>query len=247
VAPLLSAARLPGYASGKLEVRADLHGAGTSSHAIAAALNGTLSLAMEGGTVDTALLNKILGTVLAKANLLGLIAHGGSTELRCFAARAVAQHGVATINPLLLSTAAATVLGSGSVNLGAETLDMTLQPQGRVGGTGLVVPVRVTGPIRSPKEDVNALGAVESNARAVAGGVLGKGTPLGALGQALLGGRAGAGKSATPAVSCPDALALARGETAPVISTQPAPPASTASKPQRKPPNAGALLRQLFH
>ena len=246
VAPLLAAARLPGYASGKLEVRADLHGTGTSPRAIAADLNGTLGLAMEGGTVDTALLNKVLGGVLAKANLLGLIAHGGSTELRCFAARAVAQHGVATINPLLLSTAATTVFGSGNVNLGAETLDMTLQPQGRVGGTGLVVPVRVTGPIRSPKEDVNALGAVESNARAVADGVLGKETSLGALGRALLGGRANAGRSATAAVSCPGTLALARGETPPAVSAQPAPPASAASKPQRKPPNAGALLRQLF-
>jgi uncharacterized protein involved in outer membrane biogenesis len=246
VAPLLSAVRLPGYASGKLEVRADLHGAGTSPHAIAADLGGTLGLAMEGGSVDTALLNKLLGGVLAKANLLGLIAHGGSTELRCFAARAVAQHGVATINPLLLNTAAMTVLGSGSVNLGAGTLDMTLRPQGRVGGTGFVVPVRVRGPIRSPKEDVNALRAVESNASAIAGGVLGKGASLGALGQALLGAAANAGKPAIPAASCPDALALARGGTVPGVVAPPAPPASATSKPQRKRPNAGALLRQLF-
>jgi len=247
VAPLLAAARLPGYANGKLEVYADLHGAGTSPHAIAADLNGTLGLAMEGGTVELALLDKLLGGVLAKANLRGLIGHGGSTELRCFAARAVAQHGVATIKPLLLNTAAMTFLGSGSVNLGAETLDMTLQPQGRLGGTGIAVPVRVTGPIRSPKEEVNALDAVESNARAVAGGVLGKGTSLGALGRALLGDKASAGQSATPAVSCPETLALARGERAPPVSAQPAPPASAPSKPQRKPPNAGALLRQLFH
>jgi uncharacterized protein involved in outer membrane biogenesis len=246
VAPLLAAAGLPGYASGKLEVRADLHGAGASAHAIAADLNGTLGLAMEGGTVDTALLNRLFGGVLAKANLLGLIAHGGSTELRCFATRAVAQHGVATINPLLLSTAAMTVGGSGNLNLGAETLDMTLQPQGRIGGTGLVVPVRVTGPVRSPKTAVDALGTVESNARAAAGGVLGNATPLAALGRALLGGNAGRGTSATSPVSCPEALSLARGETAPPASARPAAPAAAATKTQQKLPNAGALLRQLF-
>ncbi len=246
LAPLLAAARWPHYASGRLEVRADLHGSGTSAHAIAASLNGTLGLAMEGGTVDSALLNRLLGGVLAKANLRDLIARGGSTELRCFAARAVAQHGVAAVNPLLLNTAAMTVLGSGSVNLGAQTLDMTLQPQGRVGGTGLVVPVRVTGPIRSPKTDVNALGAVEANARAAAGGVLAKGTPLGALGRALLGGKANSGASAASAVSCPDALALARGETAPGASAPSAAPASAASKTGRKLPNAAAVLRQLF-
>jgi uncharacterized protein involved in outer membrane biogenesis len=247
VAPLLSAARWPRYASGKLEVRADLHGAGTSAHAIAADLNGTLGLAMEGGTVDTAVLNKLLGGVLAKANLRDLIARGGATELRCFATRADVQHGVATINPLLLSTAAMTVGGSGSVNLGAETLDMTLRPQGRVGGTGLVVPVGVTGSIRSPKTDVNALDAVAANARAVAGGVLAKGgTSLGALGRALLAGKSNSGTSAAATLSCPDALALARGETAPGAAAQPAAPASAASKTERKLPNAGALLRQLF-
>ncbi len=247
VAPLLSAARLPGHASGKLEVRADLHGAGTSAHAIAANLSGTLGLAMQGGTVDMTLLNNLLGDVLAKANLLGLIAHGGTTELRCFATRAVAQHGVATINPLLLSTAAMTVDGSGSVNLGAETLDLTLRPQGRVGGTGFVVPVQVTGPIRSPSTSVNALSAVQSNAGALAGGVLRNAAPFAAFGKALLGGRAGGGGSAAPPVSCPDALALARGGAAPPASTRPAAPASSASNTQRKLPNAGALLRQLFH
>jgi uncharacterized protein involved in outer membrane biogenesis len=248
VAPLLSAARLPGRASGKVEVRADLQGAGTSAHAIAGDLNGTLGLAMEGGTVDTALLNNLLGGVLAKANLLGPIAHGGSTELRCFATRAVAQHGIATINPFLLSTAAMTVDGSGSVNLGAETLDMTLRPQGRVGGTGFVVPVQVTGPIRSPGTSVNPVNAVQSNAGALAGGVLRNATRFGALGQALFGGRAGDGASAASAVSCPDALALARGGTAPPVSTRPsAPAAPSASNAKRKPPNAGALLRQLFH
>ncbi len=246
VAPLLSAARLPGHASGKVAVRADLHGAGTSAHAIAGDLNGTLGLAMEGGTVDTALLNNLLGGVLAKANLLGQIAHGGSTDVRCFAARAVAQHGVATINPFLLSTTAMTVDGSGSVNLGAETLDMTLRPHGRVGGTGLVVPVQVTGPIRSPKTDVNALAAVQSNAGALAGGVLRNATRLGALGKALLGGGANGAASAAAAVSCPEALALARGGPAPAATTRPAVPASSASNAQRKPPNAGALLRQLF-
>lgn len=241
VGPLLSAAGLPGYASGKLEVRADLHGAGTSVRAIAAGLNGPVDLAMAGGTVDAALLNDLLADVLAKADLLGLIAHGGSTELRCFATRAVVRSGVATVDPLLLSTTAMTVLGSGTVNLGAGTLDMTMRPQGRIGGTGLVVPVQVTGPIRSPRAEVNALGAVQSNARAVARGVLGHVGSLGALGRALLGRNAGGGESAAAPLSCADALRLARG------GTPPAAPAPAATKTRPKPPNAAALLRQLFH
>ena len=71
VAPLLAAAGLPGYASGKLDIYADLHGTGGTPHAIAAGLDGSLGLAMQNGTIDTALLDKLLGPVLQRANLPG--------------------------------------------------------------------------------------------------------------------------------------------------------------------------------
>jgi uncharacterized protein involved in outer membrane biogenesis len=242
VAPLLAAAGLPGYATGKLEVVADLHGAGVSPHAIAAGLDGTLGLSMQGGTVDVELLNKLLGTVLARANLLGLLAHGGSTDLRCFAARAVAKQGVATISPLLLDSGVLTMDGGGSVNLGSETLDLTLRPQGRVAGTGLVVPLRVTGPMRSPNVAVNAAGAITSNAGTIAGAALSSATPLGLAGGLLLGNKLTGGASGD---ACTSALALARGEAAPVAAPSQQAPASAA--PQSKLPNPGTLLNRLFH
>ncbi|HEY1935239.1 MAG TPA: AsmA family protein [Acetobacteraceae bacterium] len=242
VAPLLAAAGLPGYATGKLEVLADLHGAGMSPHAIAAGLDGTLGLSMQGGTIDVELLNKLLGTVLAKANLLGLLSHGGSTDLRCFAVRAVAKQGVATIAPLVLDSGVLTMDGGGTVNLGNETLDMTLRPQGRVIGTGLVVPLRVTGPMRSPDVAVNAAGAITSNAGTIAGAALTSATPLGLVGGALLGGKLGGGGSGD---ACASALALARGEAAPAAA--PSQQAAVPAPSQSKLPNPGALLNKLFH
>ncbi|HUN39083.1 MAG TPA: AsmA family protein [Acetobacteraceae bacterium] len=235
VAPLLAAAGLPGYASGRLEIYANLHSAGASPHAIAAGLNGSLGLAMQGGTIDTALLNNLLGSVLEKANVLGMLSHGGSSELRCFALRADAHHGVADLRTLLLNSALLTMDGGGSVNLGDETLSLVLRPQGRVAGTGLVVPMQVTGPIRDPAVKVNAIGTFEANAGTVAGGVIGSATPLGLLG-GVLGGDKLLGGSSVP--SCDAALAVARGQAAPAAAAAPA--------PARKKNSLGGVLQQLF-
>jgi AsmA protein len=235
VAPLLSAAGMPGYASGKLEVYADLHGAGASPHAIAAGLDGTIGLAMQNGTIDTKLLNKLLGPVLDRANLLGLLSGGGSSELRCFALRADAQHGIADLRTLLLDSSVLTMDGTGSVNLGDETLALRLRPQGRIAGTALVVPLQVSGPIRTPAVKVNALGAAKADVGSVAGAVVGTATPLG-----LIGGMLGGGKllNTAPVVSCPDALAMARGQ------TPAAAPAPTAQA--KKPRGPQTLLKDLF-
>ena len=237
VAPLLAAAGLPGYAAGKLGVYADLHGAGATPHAIAAGLDGSLGLAMQNGTVDTALLERLLGPVLQRANLPGLLSHGGSSDLRCFALRADAQQGVATLRALALNSSVLTMDGTGSVNLGDETLALNLRPQGRVAGTVIVVPLQVTGPVRSPEVKVNAIGAAKSNAGTVAGAVAGSATPLGLLGGMLGGGKlldSGSGES------CAGPLALARG--------QAPPPAAASSAPAKPKPSApGALLHELFH
>jgi len=243
-APLFAAAGLPGYASGKLEVYADLHSAGASPHAIAAGLDGSLGLAMQGGTIDTALLNHLLGSVLEKANLLGLVSHGGSSALQCFAVRADAHQGVANLRALLLESSLLTMDGGGSVNLGEETLNLALRPEGRVAGTGLVVPLEVTGPILAPATKVNAVGTFEANAGTVAGGVLGSATPLG-----LLGGVVGANKllGGAPVPSCDAALAVARGGAAPA-SAAPASAASAERAPAPAPQKngIGGVLHQLF-
>ena len=65
---------------------------------------------------------------------------------------------------------------------------MALRPQARIAGTGVVIPVAVSGPIRDPAVKVNELGAAETNAGTVAGAVIGDATPLGIVG-GLLGAR----------------------------------------------------------
>jgi AsmA protein len=230
---ILEAVHQPSFATGNLEVYADLSGAGDSPHAIAATLDGTFGLAMAGGTIDNRLLGSILGKVMDSLNALDLVGKGGNSELKCFGMRMMAKHGVGAIAPLALSSSLLTMTGAGTINFGPETVAMALKPQAKVAGTGLVIPIAVSGPIRDPSVKVNDLGAAEANAGTVAGVILGNATPLGIVG-GLLGADKFLGGGTTDI--CTPALAAARG--------QAVPEQKAADKPGIA--NPEALLKNLF-
>jgi uncharacterized protein involved in outer membrane biogenesis len=227
---LLELAHQPSYASGNLEVSADLSGAGDTPHAIAASLDGSLGLAMAGGTIDNRLLGSLLGKVMNTLNALDLVGKGGDSTLRCFGLRMDAAHGIGAIKPVGLSSSLLTMTGAGTINLGAETLALTLAPQARIAGTGVVIPIRVEGPIRDPSVEVNKVGAAERNAGSVAGAIIGDATPLGIVGGLLGGDKVLSGNTDI----CPAVLAAARGQRVPAEAAKPAPT------------NPGALLKNLF-
>ncbi|HET7882194.1 MAG TPA: AsmA-like C-terminal region-containing protein, partial [Acetobacteraceae bacterium] len=224
LAALLAALKEPAYATGTVQVHADLRGNGATPHAIASTLEGTASLAMGGGSIDNRLLGSSLGSVLRAVNLLDLVGRGGASEIKCFAANIDAKGGIAALRSFVFASSLLTMDGSGSVNLGAETLDLRVRPQARVAGTGIVVPLRITGPWRSPATTPDAASAVTDNAGTVAGAVLGNATPFGALAGAL-GSRQASGAPG----GCNSA---------------PATPSLPAQQP--KPPNVGGVLKQLF-
>jgi AsmA protein len=226
--PLLAAMGEPEVINGTVNVQADLHGAGGTPHAIASTLDGSFSVTMGKGTVDNRLLGSTLASVLREINLLDLVGRGGSSQIECFVASAAVDHGVATFRSLALASSLLTMDGGGSVNLGNETLDLRLRPQARVAGTGIVVPLRIAGPWRTPATTPDAAAAVTQNAGTVAGAVLGQTNPLGAIagvlgGKQVLGGSE-AGCGAPHAASAP------------------------ATHPQQapKPPNVGNVLKQLL-
>jgi uncharacterized protein involved in outer membrane biogenesis len=233
--PILAATHQPAYATGNLEIYADLSGTGDTPHAIASSLSGSLGLAMAGGTLDNRLMGNLLGKVMDSLNVLNLVGKGGSSDLRCFGMRMDAQRGIGTIKALALSSSLLTMSGAGTVNLGSETLAMALRPQARIAGTGLVIPLTVTGPIRDPVVKMNDLHTAEANAGTVAGAVIGGATGLGIVG-GLLGADKLLGGGSTDV--CPAALAAARGQAAPEAAP------AKAGKPSVS--NPGALLKSLF-
>ena len=234
--PLLVALGQPAYATGTLEVRTDLHGSGPSPHAIAASLDGYLGLAMPGGTVD---LKRLGGaaTVVTEA-LKPANGAAGANAVRCFALRLDFAKGVGTVRALALGSKLLNADGSGSVNLGDETLALNLRSRTVIGKTAVTMPVRVSGPMARPQTKVDEIGIAEANAAAIG---------------SLLGGQAGAilGAAKQPAGGgdvCPLAMAVARGQAAPAAVAEDAPAAAApAPGPQPKLPNAGQLLKQLFH
>lgn len=227
LASLLALAGQPAFAKGNVAISADVHGVGDTPHAIAASLNGTMVATIASGQIETRVLEQALGPVIARANPIAALNQGGASEIRCFTARLDAHNGVATLNPFLLSSTLITLGGSGTLNLGTETLDLHLQSQGRIGGTGFAVPLTVSGGFRDPHIALNQTGAAEKGIEVVIGALAaGKNNPLAGM--------------AASGPSCATALAEARNG-APAAA--PAPPA-----PAKRPklPNPGTLLRQLL-
>jgi AsmA protein len=203
--PLLVALRQPPIATGNVEIYADLDSAGATPHAIAGALDGSIGIAIPGGTIDNRIVGSILGRAMNDINALDLVGRGGSSELRCFATRLQAKQGVVTIDALTLNSGLITVTGDGSANLGAETLDVVLRPEARIGGANLVVPVHMTGAMRNPATKVDRISSAEANIGSIAGALMGRRNPLGTLGGILAPDRpSGDG--------CAPALAAARGQ-----------------------------------
>jgi uncharacterized protein involved in outer membrane biogenesis len=224
--PLLAALRQPAWLSGNLQVQADLHGAGATPHAIAAGLDGSLGLTMADGTVDNRILGNALGAILREANLLDLVGRGGTSQVQCFVARLDAASGIATVRSLALVSSLLTMDGRGSLNLGAETLDLRVRPQARIAGTGIVVPLRVGGSFASPSAAPDPAGTVAENAGTVVGALLGGTNPL-------------RGAQLAPAASeCGGAAEAARRTLG--GAAQPGP------QQRPKPPDIGGALKQLF-
>jgi AsmA protein len=249
---LLAAMGVHQKAVGQVEMLVDLTGAGTTPRAIAASLNGMVGVAMAGGTIDTAVLGGSVGRISKDLAVLELLGRSrGVADIRCIAVRFDARDGIARARTLLLSSSLLTADGGGSLNLRDETLDLLLRPQGRVGGNGFRVPVRVTGPMRGPRVEVDASGAAEANVDKLAGIIIGANPSLGALGGLL-----GADRLGNEPNPCPGALALARGGNAPAVAASPAttyPPApasagtaAPASRPAPRVVDPNTLLRQLF-
>ncbi|OYV80998.1 MAG: membrane assembly protein AsmA, partial [Acidiphilium sp. 21-68-69] len=124
--PLLRLLGEPGSASATVQLYANLAGAGSTPHDIAATLNGALGISTVNGEIDGALLDHLLATAGLPAGLAGA---QGPVQLRCFATRIDAADGLARIRALTLDSSRLFMTGGGSVNLATEGLNVVLKPQ----------------------------------------------------------------------------------------------------------------------
>ncbi len=153
-----------------------LRGQGESPRAVAASLAGNASLVVGQGVLKGEYVESLgLGGLRAAVPQLQRLAE---SRLNCAIARFDIARGVATARLIAADAGDLSLVGTGTVNLGTETLALDLAPRVKIaaGGFsgGVVVPVQVRGTLLEPK--VAVLGG--------RGGA--RGNPLAALGTIVL-------------------------------------------------------------
>ncbi|HJS30689.1 MAG TPA: AsmA family protein, partial [Alphaproteobacteria bacterium] len=217
---------------GKSDIQVDIRGAGPSMRAVMASLNGSTTLVVGEGSIDSRVFD-IAGADLTK--ILSPLSGGGSSgrsTLNCVVNRMDIKDGVANTRVLLTDTSTLSVVGEGAVNLGTEQLGMMLRPKAKGGSVAsLAPPVRVGGTLANPSYTPDPAGTAAAIVGAVGGsGALG---PIGLLGGAVAGSAVG---GATSAPTCQQALAQ--------IGAKPSVPVGSSGQPATQPVQQQQQQRQ---
>lgn len=132
---------------GRVNIALDVNGPATSLHGLMDGLNGTANFAAGEGEVRNSFARLLL------ANLFGLLTPGGGDGARitCIAGNFNIKSGIATTRGTVVDAPNAIVVGAGNIDLGAERIDMRVDPKSKnVSLSSIAVPVRVTGALASP-------------------------------------------------------------------------------------------------
>ncbi|MDR2549322.1 MAG: AsmA family protein [Desulfobulbus sp.] len=162
---------------GKSDIKADLKSSGETVRALMASATGETSVSVGEGRLRNKAVDVAAGDLLFQ--VLGAInpfaKKEDATQMECAAVRFVIRDGVATADKgIALRTGQVDVVGSGTVDLRSEKLDLGIKPQPRGGvGLSLTTPlaglVRVGGTIAKPSIGIDAAGTLKTAASVGAG------------------------------------------------------------------------------
>ena len=174
---------------GKSDLKVHLKGSGNSVRALMASMNGETVVSVGEGRLANKAINWAAGDVLFQVlgSINPLSKSEDYTKMSCAAVRFVIREGIATAdNGIAMRTDKVDVIGSGTVNLRNERLDLGVKPQAR-GGVGLSLStplaglVRVNGTLAKPSMGVDAAGALKTAASVGAGVATGGLSTIGGL------------------------------------------------------------------
>ncbi len=141
--------------TGRVLGRAKLEGSGASIHDFAAGSKGSMSVVLPQGQMRTAFA-ELLG-INASAGLLKLLSGDQSTsEIRCGVADFNVAGGTATARTMVIDTDVVLATGKGSIDLGAETLNLTIDGESKKPRLlRLWTPIHVRGSLTAPSVGVD--------------------------------------------------------------------------------------------
>lgn len=146
--------------TGRALGRVKLEGPGNSIHRFAAASKGSATLIVPHGEMRSAFA-ELLG-INASAGLLKLLSGDQSkSEIRCAVADFNVSNGVASAQTFVIDTDVVLAKGSGSINLGDETLNLKIDGESKKPRLlRLWTPILVRGPLTAPHIGVDAASVV---------------------------------------------------------------------------------------
>jgi uncharacterized protein involved in outer membrane biogenesis len=233
---LLKQLKITDIATGKFDAKLNVKGRGGSVRAIMAGLDGRARIVTQGGKIDSGILNVVSSDIMAA---LPFVDSKGDKEIRCGVIDFDIRKGRATAKTLIFETGGLGMIGTGSINLADESIDLKITPRAKkVSLLKLaMLPVNVGGTLANPslRPDIGAaaIGAVTgavSTAKDIASGGL---SAIGSL-VGIGGKKDGAGNSLDDTDYCKLALAgkpLVRAKPAPQIPPQATPKASLSTSP----------------
>ena len=155
---LLKQLKQTNIASGKVDVLINLKGRGASVRAIMAGLDGRMRIVTEGGKIESGLLNVLSADVLSA---LPFVDSKGDKDIRCGVVDFQIRKGQAEAKTLVFETGGLSIIGTGSINLGDETIDLKFNPRAKkISLLKLaMVPVNVGGTLAQPSAVPDIAGA----------------------------------------------------------------------------------------
>jgi AsmA protein len=154
LAKLFPTVNLAKTSIGQINGEFDLAGKGNSVGRMLATSDGRIGLIVANGEISKLLMEEI---GLHLLEILQLKITGDQTiKLRCAVADFGVKSGVMQANALVLDTEVSTIVGSGSIDLGQEKLDLTLVPKTRyTSPVALRGPIYVRGTFSKPEVDLD--------------------------------------------------------------------------------------------
>jgi len=164
---LLSELDITKDVEGRANIDIDVAGSGGSVRQIMASLDGRAGLLMGKGRMKDTFLQSMLG---GSGNLMNQVLDRGQkgyTVVECAVADFDIRKGIATAQALYLDIDPRGVIGSGSVNLGSETLDLVVDPRKKRSMDKPVLPMRIKGTFLAPTYEVDKAVATQKLTKAL--------------------------------------------------------------------------------